>query len=96
MADMQKAIENGIEQYQTELNKKILFLEYLISNFNNGRKKSFFCIAVNLLSLADLNDIKEQIKKFDKAIPREDKIKMIESWFNEKAKTKNIDLKLRK
>lgn len=93
---MQKAIDNGIEQYQAELNEKILFLEYLISNFNDGRKKNFFCIAINLLDLADLNDIKEYIKKCDETIPQKDKVKMVESWFNEKAKSKNIDFKLRK
>lgn len=32
----------------------------------------------------------------DDTIPKKDKIKMVESWFNEKAKSKNIDLKLRK
>lgn len=42
--DMQKAINNGIEQYQAELNEKILFLEYLIDNFNDGRKKNFFVL----------------------------------------------------
>jgi hypothetical protein len=68
--DMQKAINNGIEQYQAELNEKILFLEYLIDNFNDGRKKNFFCIAVNLLDLDDLNDIKEHIEKCDKTIPQ--------------------------
>ena len=93
---MQKTLDNGIEQYQAELNEKISFLEYLISNYNDGRKKNFFCIAVNLLDLADLNDIKEHIKKSDETIPQKDKIKMIESWFNEKAKSKNIDFKLRK
>ena len=94
--DFQKAINNGMEQYQAELNEKISFLEYLISNYNDGRKKNFFCIAVNLLDLADLNDIKEHIKKSDETIPQKDKIKMIEAWFNEKAKSKNIDFKLRK
>jgi len=93
--DMHKAIDHGIEQYQAELNEKILFLEYLISNFNDGRKKNFYCIAVNLLDLVDLNDIKEHIEKCDDAIPQNEKIKMIELWFYEKAKSKNIDLKLR-
>lgn len=94
--DMQKAIDNGIEQYKRELNEKVAFLEYLISNYNDGRKKNFYCIAVNLLDLADLNDIKECINGFDETIPQKEKIKMVESWFNDKAKSKNIELKLRK
>ena len=93
---MQKAIEYGIEKYQEDLNEKISFLKYLISNYNDGRKKNFFCIAVNLLDLADINDIKEHIQKLGETISQKEKINMIESWFEEKAKGKNIDLKLRK
>ena len=44
-----------------ELNEKISILEFLIKNYNDGRKKSFYCIAVNLLNLSDLKSIKEQI-----------------------------------
>ncbi|MGE5405079.1 MAG: DUF3795 domain-containing protein [Candidatus Saccharibacteria bacterium] len=94
--DMQKAIDSGIEKYQAELNEKVKFLEYLISYFNDGRKKNFYCIAVNLFELADLNDIKEEIEKFDESISQKDRIKMLESLFNDKAKTKNIELRLRK
>jgi hypothetical protein len=94
--DMQRAVDFGLEQYQSELNEKISFLEYLINNYNDGRRKNFYCIAVNVLTLADLNDIKEHIPKFDETAPLKDKIKAVESLFYEKAGSKNIDLKLRK
>jgi len=93
---MRKALEYGIEQYQLELNEKTLFLAYLISNYNDGRRKSFYCIAVNLLELADLHDIEERMQKLDDTIPQKEKIKKIEAWFEEKAKVNNIELKLRK
>jgi len=93
---MRKAMDHGIEQYQAELNEKISFLEYLIRNYNDGRRKSFYCTSVNLLDLADLYDIKERIQKLDETIARKEKIKIIELWFEEKAKSKNIDLKLKK
>lgn len=94
--DMQKAANKGIEQYKAELYEKISLLKYLISNYNDGRKKNFYCIAINLLEPTDLNDIKERIANFDETIPQKDKIKIIESWFYEKAENKNIDLNLRK
>lgn len=96
LSDMQKAIDNGIEKYKRELDEKVSFLEYLIRNYNDGRKKNFYCIAVNLLNLADLNEIKERINGLVETIPQKEKIKMIELWFNDKAKSKNIELKLRK
>ncbi len=95
-ADMQKALSDGIEKYQAELNEKTAFLEFLLSDYNDGRKKNFYCVAVNLLELADLLDIKAQIENLDEDLSKKDQIKLIEAWFEEKAKSNNIDLKLRK
>ena len=94
--DMHKAFSAGIEKYQAELNEKTAFLELLINNYNDGRKKGFYCLAVSLLELTDLLDIKAQIEKLDEALSKKEKLNLIEVWFEEKAKSNNIDLKLRK
>lgn len=98
LSDFEKARIEGIEGYQLELNEKVSFLEFLIDNYNDGRKTSFYCIAVNLLSLTDLKplkkDIEERISKLD--ITQKEKIKHITSAFETRARSKNIDLKLRK
>ncbi|MCX6574904.1 MAG: hypothetical protein NTV82_00770 [Candidatus Aminicenantes bacterium] len=81
-----------------ELNEKVNILEFLIKNYNDGRKKSFYCIVVNLLNLADLKRIMEQIdeKIKNQDIDTKEKIKLIIDLFESKAKNKNIGLKLRK
>lgn len=94
--DMQKSSEIGIERYTAELKDKIAFLELLINNYNDGRKKNFYCIAVNLLKPEDLNSIKENIEGLDVTVPQKEKIRKIEAWFYEKAKNRDIKLKLRK
>ena len=95
--DMQKAKEFGMEKYHAELEEKIAFLELLLAQYNDGRRKNFYCIAVNLLDLADLYDIKEQIRKnIGESLAQKDQIKMIASMFEDKAISKNINLKLRK
>lgn len=94
--DMQQAIDHGIEWYQAQLDEKVSFLEYLLNHYNDGRKKNFYCLAVNLLPLADLHEIREHIRTIDENKPQKEKITQIKSWFDEKAKRKNIDLKLRK
>ncbi len=96
VSDMKKAMDDGIERYQAELNKKIFFLERLIENYNDGRKKNLYCIAVNLLDTADLVDIQECIGEMDETTPQKEKIAMVASWLNKKAESKNIHLKLRK
>jgi hypothetical protein len=60
--DLQKAAFD-MRAYKSELNEKVSFLEYLLENHNDGRKKSFYCLALNLLDLPDLREIRAQIEK---------------------------------
>jgi len=94
--DMKRAVQNGIGEYLAELNQKTAFLEYLIGNFNDGRKKSFYCTAVNLLDMEDLNEIKKKIAEESKTASQKDMIRRIESLFLEKAGERGISLALRK
>ncbi|MFN1908018.1 hypothetical protein ACK2FV_00010 [Clostridioides difficile] len=47
-ADLERAKNMGIEQYNHEQQEKAQILSYLLSNYNDGRRKTFFCVAVNL------------------------------------------------
>lgn len=98
LKDFETAKEYGIEQYKKELNEKESILKYLLQNYNDGRRKSFYCLSVNLLGL---NDIKEVIKAFEANAAFKNEGKKVQaarlvSFFEEKAKLKNIELKLRK
>lgn len=81
-----KAKKIGIEAYKAELNEKIKILQDLLKNYDDGRRKSFFCTAVNLLELNDIKTIIERI--FD--------TKSTVAAFNEMADSREISLKLRK
>jgi hypothetical protein len=52
--DFEKIKKIGPAAYETELNEKVTILETLLKNYNDGRRKSFFCLAVNLLPLEDI------------------------------------------
>lgn len=54
LKDFEKVKNIGIDLYQSELAEKIEILKCLFANYNDGRRKSFFCIAVNLLELQDV------------------------------------------
>ncbi|MCK5197895.1 MAG: DUF3795 domain-containing protein [Spirochaetales bacterium] len=98
ISDFNRANKIGIDKYQMELNEKVNILEFLINNYNDGRKKSFYCIAVNLLNLSDLKSIMKQIDKRIKNqnIDIKNKIKLIIDLFKSEAKERDIALKLRK
>ena len=57
LSDLQKARQLGIVPYTQELLQKRQILLYLLQNYNDGRKKSLFCTAVNLLPLTRLQSI---------------------------------------
>jgi hypothetical protein len=98
ISDFRKASEFGIRAYQEELNKKIKILELLIKNYNDGRRKGFYCIAVNLIQL---NELEQMMKRIDQEIEKQDldlkgKINLIAELIESTAKKEKIELKLRK
>jgi hypothetical protein len=97
LADFEKAKKEGLHQYKLELNQKVEILEYLIHNFNDGRRKNFYCIAVNLLSLTSLKKIFREIQNNinDQMIDQTLKINQIINLFEKEAERESITLKLR-
>ena len=51
----------GLAACQAELNEKVEILHFLLNNYNDGRRKNFFCLAVNLLELQDVKNIMKRI-----------------------------------
>ena len=94
---MEKAKNIGIEAYATELNAKIAILEDLLENYNDGRRKNFFCLAVNLLELADVELIMAQLKGAvePQAVVKE-KAAAAVGLFQARADELGIELRLRK
>ena len=62
LKDLKKAKNIGMDAYSKELNEKISVLETLLANYDDGRRKSFFCVALNLLELQDVKKTMERIK----------------------------------
>ena len=96
MKDFEKANAIGIKAYQKELNEKIDILNTLLSNYNDGRRTNFFCIAVNLLELKDIKNVMKQIEKETKLkeINIKEKAKIAVNLFETMAKKQNIKLEL--
>jgi len=59
--DLEKAKNTGMDAYAKELDKKIAILETLLAHYDDGRRKSFFCVAINLLELQDIKATLKQI-----------------------------------
>ena len=48
--------EHGIEKFLEQQKKRIRLLELMLEHFNEGKSKSFYCIAAALLSITDLEE----------------------------------------
>ncbi len=96
--DLQKQHEMGAERYRAEQEEKIRILKWLLQNCNDGRKKTLFCLAVNLLEPEEVRGILEQARAditFEELSLKEKAAYMAER-FQKAAERTGILLKLRK
>lgn len=96
--DLEKQQKIGAEEYRAEQEEKIRILEWLLQTCNDGRKKTFFCVAVNLLELEDVRNVMGQIKSDGKfgELSLKERAAYVTGQFQKAADTQGIVLKLRK
>ena len=97
-SDMERARQLGIEAYNAEQVEKTKILDILLSDFNDGRKKTLFCTAVSLLDLRELQAVLRQIENradLD-TLTLKEKSAFAAGLLQEAAAKNNIELKLRK
>ena len=98
LMDMQRIQEIGIEQYHFELKEKFETLMWLLENYNDGRKKNFFCAALNLLNMSDIKLVVEEIKTETQSadLTLKEKSTIATALFQSIADKRSITLKLNK
>lgn len=57
MKDFERAKSGGLDGYRVMLDEKVDMLRLLLEHSNDGRRKSFYCLAVNLLELEDVRQV---------------------------------------
>ncbi len=87
---MEKMQNTGEDAYNAEQIEKRQILDRLLSDYNDGRKKTLFCLAVNLLPL---NDLRAVFDKEDMNIPLKERARLMEERLKGTSET---ELKLRK
>jgi len=96
LRDMALAQEIGIEAYNEEQTRKVEILRTLLSGYNDGRRKTFYCAAVNLLPLRDIENIMKQITENSSCSSLKEKAELAVSLFQNLAVRQGVVLKLRK
>ena len=89
--------KNGIEEFVRLETEKERFLKKLIDNYDDGRSKSFYCIACQLIPLDKLRKVVENVElKMTEDTTSKEKTKLTRAAINNVANNLQIDLKLRK
>lgn len=92
-ANLRRAEKIGLDAYSAEQVERAEILQTLLTNFNDGRKKTLYCLGVNLLRLDDLREIMAHLEP---SMPLKERTAQAAGLFQSAAEKQNIELKLRK
>lgn len=95
-SDLQKAQRIGIPAYNAEQVKKGEILAHLLERYNDGRKKTLFCLAVNLLELDELTKAVRRADSETAEMPLKERAAFLSALLQQYAAGRKIELKLRR
>ncbi len=96
-ADLERARSMGLEEYNRVQEEKARILDYLLTTCNDGRRKSLFCTAVNLLELSDLNEAEGLLRDVEMSrASLKERGAYAAELLNGMAESKGVSLRLRR
>ena len=96
LRDLEKARRMGMEAYWAEQRERRRILEFLLERYDDGRKKTLYALAANLLELEDLRRILERLSEESSGLSAKDQAALAAGLCREAAAGREIDLRLRK
>ena len=96
ISNLESIKTNGIEHFIEKQKIRIDILSDLLTNFDDGRAKSFFCRTCALLPIDKLQEIHNELQKTAEKVEVKEKSKVARKLITEIADTLEIDLKLNK
>lgn len=95
-ADIAFIREHGVIEFEQQQKTREVLLKEMLKDFNDGRSKSYYCIAATVLEIDELNVILHKSKVQSKGMTLKDKSKILHSLLDSIASEKGYVLKLRK
>ena len=88
--------KNGIKELEKVQKIREKLLKEMLQCFNEGRSKSYYCIAVTVLEIEELEKVLRKAKEESKGLEIKERSRVLHSLVDEVARRKNYYLKLRK
>lgn len=88
--------KNGVIEFEKIQKIRENLLKKMLREFNEGRSKSYYCIAATVLEIEELEEILHKAKKDSFGLEVKERSEIFHLILDEIAKRKNYYLKLRK
>ena len=88
--------KNGVHEFEKIQKKREDLLKEMLHKFNEGRSKSYYCIAATVLEIEELEEALNKAKKDSFGLEAKERSKIFHSILDKIAKRKNYYLKLRR
>jgi hypothetical protein len=88
--------KHGVVAFEEQQRIREHILRDMLNEFNDGRSKSYYCIAATVLKVDELHDILAKARKQSKGMTQKEKAKVMHSILELVSNDKDYLLKLRK
>ena len=88
--------KNGVDEFEKTQKIKEHLINGMLREFNDGRSKSYYCIAATVMDTGELEEALTQARQNSDGLNIKEKTKVLHSVLDEIARQKNYYLKLRK
>lgn len=94
--DISLILEKGLEEFINQQKAREQLLKEMLSDFNEGRSKSYYCIASTVMKIYELKEALEKARRETRGLKIKEKSAILHKILDEIANKKNYTLKLRK
>ena len=94
--DIAEIIEYGKDEFDRGQKHRERLLRELLTQFNEGRSKGYYCIAATVLEIKELEDCLEMCRKESPGHDVKERARMMHAALDEVARARGYQLKLRK
>jgi hypothetical protein len=95
-ADIAFVQKNGIEKFEKTQKMRERLLRAMLQEFNEGRSKSYYCIAATVMETGELEEALAEAGKNSAGLEIKERSKVLHAILDEIARSRNYFLKLRK
>jgi mevalonate kinase len=88
--------KNGVDEFKEMQKKREHLTKEMLREFNEGRSKSYYCIASTVMEMGELEEALTKAHKNSDGLEIKDKSKVLHSILDEIAEQRNYFLTLRK